>query len=55
VAGSVRPLGPPPQKLKLIPGQLDPGNFARAFDLVDLPRYAVNSLIDDVIAVPLTV
>ena len=55
VAGSVRPLGPPAQKLELIPARFDPGNFARAFDLVDLPRYAVNSLIVVVVAVPLTV
>ena len=54
-AGSLRPTGPPPQTLDLLPDSLDPGNFARAFDLVDLPRYAINSLIVVVIAVPLTV
>ncbi len=55
VAGSLRPTGPPPQRLDLLPDRLDPGNFAAAIDLVDLPRYAVNSLIVVVIAVPLTV
>ena len=55
VAGSLRPLGPPPQSLELIPGRFDAGNFTRAFELVDLPRYAINSLIVVVIAVPLTV
>jgi multiple sugar transport system permease protein len=55
VAGSLRPTGPPPQTLDLLPDRLDPGNFARAIDLVDLPRYAVNSVIVVVIAVPLTV
>jgi multiple sugar transport system permease protein len=55
VTGSLRPTGPPPQTLDLLPDRLDPGNFARAFDLVDLPRYAINSLIVVVIAVPLTV
>ena len=55
VAGSFRPLGPPPQTLELIPDRFDPGNFARAIDLVDLPRYAINSLIVVLVAVPLTV
>ena len=55
VTGSLRPTGPPAQTLDLLPDRLDPGNFARAFDLVDLPRYAINSLIVVVIAVPLTV
>ncbi|MGH2692202.1 MAG: carbohydrate ABC transporter permease [Actinomycetota bacterium] len=54
-AGSLRPLGPPPQTLQLIPGRFDFGNYARAFELVDLPRYAVNSLIVVAVAVPLTV
>ena len=55
VMGSLRPIGPPPQKLELIPERFDLGNFARTFDLVDLPRYAVNSLLVVVVAVPLTV
>ena len=54
-AGSLRPLGPPPRTLQLIPERLDFGNFSRAFELVDLPRYAVNSLIVVAVAVPLTV
>jgi multiple sugar transport system permease protein len=54
-AGSLRPLGPPPRTLELIPGRFDFGNYARAFELVDIPRYAVNSLIVVVVAVPLTV
>lgn len=54
-AGSLRPLGPPPQTLELIPDRFDFGNYPRVFELVDIPRYAVNSLIVVVVAVPLTV
>jgi multiple sugar transport system permease protein len=54
-AGSLRPLGPPPRTLELIPGRFDLGNYARAFELVDIPRYAANSLIVVVVAVPLTI
>ena len=54
-AGSLRPLGPPPRTLELVPDRFDLGNYARAFELVDIPRYAVNSLIVVVVAVPLTV
>src|SRR5687767_5004179 len=54
VAGSLRPTGPPPQTLELIPDQLDFSNFAKTFELVDLPRYALNSLLVVVVAVPLT-
>ncbi len=55
VAGSLRPTGPPPTTIDLIPGQLAPGNYLRALELVDLPRYALNSLIVVAFAVPLTV
>ncbi|MGH2710768.1 MAG: carbohydrate ABC transporter permease, partial [Actinomycetota bacterium] len=55
MAGSLRPLGPPPQTLELIPDRFDVSNFGRTFELVDLPRYAVNSLLVVVVAVPLTV
>jgi multiple sugar transport system permease protein len=55
VGGSLRPIGPPPRTLELIPERFELGNYARAFDLVDIPRYAMNSLIVVAIAVPLTV
>jgi multiple sugar transport system permease protein len=55
VGGSLRPTGPPPLKLELIPERFELGNYARAFDLVDIPRYATNSLIVVAFAVPLTV
>ena len=55
VTGSLRPTGPPPQSLELIPERFDVSNYSRAVELVDLPTYAINSLIVVAIAVPLTV
>ena len=55
VSGSLRPTGPPPARIDLLPDRLAPENFARAVELVDIPRYALNSLLLVAIAVPLTV
>jgi multiple sugar transport system permease protein len=55
VAGSLRPTGPPPTTIDLVPEEVAFGNYARAVELVDLPRYALNSLIVVAVAVPLTV
>ena len=56
VSGSLRKAGlPPPRTPELIPSPLAWGNYERAFELVDLPRYALNSLLVCAIAVPLTV
>ena len=40
---------------ELIPSPLAFDNYGRAFDLVDIPRYTLNSLIVAAIAVPLAV
>src|ERR671915_750695 len=56
VAGSLRKAGlPPPRSPELIPSPLAWGNYDRAFELVDIPRYALNSLIVAAFAVPLSV
>jgi multiple sugar transport system permease protein len=55
VAGSLRPTGPPPTTIDLWPDQVDLGNYPATIEMVDLPRYALNSLIVVSIAVPLTV
>ncbi|MDP8911855.1 MAG: carbohydrate ABC transporter permease [Actinomycetota bacterium] len=56
VTGSLRQAGlPPPRTPELVPSPLAFGNYARAFELVDLPRYALNSLIVVAFAVPLSV
>jgi multiple sugar transport system permease protein len=56
VTGSLRKAGlPPPRSPELVPSPLAWNNYERAFDLVDLPRYAVNSLIVAAFAVPLSV
>lgn len=55
VSGSLRPAGaPPPRTPELVPSPLAWGNYGRAFDLVDLGRYTLNSLIVCALAVPLT-
>ena len=55
VSGSLREAGsPPPRTPELLPAPLAWGNYGRAFDLVDLPRYTLNSLIVCALAVPLT-
>ena len=54
--GSLRKAGsPPPRSPELVPSPLSFDNYARAFELVDIPRYTVNSLIVVLFAVPLTV
>jgi multiple sugar transport system permease protein len=56
VSGSLRKAGlPPPRTPELVPSPLAWGNYDRAFELVDIPRYMVNSLIVVAFAVPLTV
>ena len=55
VTGSLRPPGPPPQGPELLPSPMTLDNYARAFELVDLARYAANSLLVAAIAVPLSV
>jgi multiple sugar transport system permease protein len=56
VAGSLRdPDLAPPRGPELIPSPLVPGNYRRAFELVDLARYALNSALVAGVAVPLAV
>jgi multiple sugar transport system permease protein len=56
VSGSLRRAGlPPPRAPELVPSPLSPGNYARALELVDLGRYAANSLLVAAVAVPLAV
>ena len=56
LSGSLREAGlAPPRYPELIPSPLAWGNYERAFDLVDIPRYTLNSLIVVAFAVPLTV
>jgi multiple sugar transport system permease protein len=56
VSGSLRRAGePPPRHLELLPDPLVLGNYGRAFDLVDLGRYALNSLLVAALVVPLSV
>jgi multiple sugar transport system permease protein len=53
--GSLRNAGlPPPRTPELLPSPLAFDNYGRAFALVDIPRYTLNSLILVAIAVPLT-
>jgi multiple sugar transport system permease protein len=55
VSGSLRQAGlPPPRTPELLPSPLAWGNYERAFELVDIPSYTVNSLIVVAFAVPLT-
>jgi multiple sugar transport system permease protein len=55
-SGSLREAGlPPPRTPELLPSPLAWGNYDRAFDLVDIPRYTLNSLFVVAFAVPLTV
>jgi multiple sugar transport system permease protein len=56
VTGSLRKAGlPPPRSVELLPSPLAPENYARAFELVDLPRYLFNSVLVAVFVVPLSV
>src|SRR5215210_943863 len=55
VSGSLRKAGlPPPRTPELLPSPLAWSNYERAFELVDLPRYTLNSLLVVAVAVPLT-
>ena len=56
VTGSLRKPGlPPPRTPELLPDPLVFGNYGRAFELVDLARYTLNSLLVAALAVPLAV
>jgi multiple sugar transport system permease protein len=55
VTGSLREAGlPPPRTPELFPAEPTLDNYSRAFELVDLGRYTLNSLLVVAIAVPLT-
>jgi multiple sugar transport system permease protein len=56
VTGSLRKPGlPPPRGPELLPDPVTVAGYERAFELVDLGRYAANSLLVAAIAVPLAV
>jgi multiple sugar transport system permease protein len=56
VAGSLRKAGlPPPRSPELLPSPVAWENYEQAFELVDIPRYALNSLLVAAVAVPLSV
>jgi multiple sugar transport system permease protein len=56
VTGSLRQAGlAPPRSPELLPSPLAFGNYERAFELVDLLRYTLNSVLVAAIAVPLAV
>ena len=56
VTGSLRRAGlPPPRTPELLPSPIAFDNYGRAFDLVDLGRYTINSLLVAAVAVPLAV
>ena len=56
VTGSLRRSGePPPRTPELLPDPLVLGNYGRAFELVDLGRYTLNSLLVAALVVPLSV
>lgn len=56
VSGSLRePQLPPPRTPQLLPDPLGLGSYDRAFDLVDLGRYALNSLLVAAMVAPLSV
>jgi multiple sugar transport system permease protein len=55
VTGSLRKAGlPPPRTPELVPSEIGLDNYRRAFELVDLARYTLNSALIVVLAVPLT-
>jgi multiple sugar transport system permease protein len=55
LTGSLRKAGlPPPRTAELLPREPTLDNYERAFELVDLGRYAFNSAVVVAIAVPLT-
>lgn len=56
VSGSLRKAGlPPPRGPDLVPSPLAFENYRLAFELVDLARYAANSLLVAALVVPLTI
>jgi multiple sugar transport system permease protein len=56
VTGSLRKAGlPPPRTPEFLPSPLAFDNYPEAFELVDIPRYTLNSLIVVAFAVPLTI
>jgi multiple sugar transport system permease protein len=56
VSGSLRKPGlPPPRTPELVPSPVAFGNYERAFELVDLARYSLNSLVVAALVVPLSV
>jgi multiple sugar transport system permease protein len=56
VSGSLRKAGlPPPRTPELVPSEATLDNYSRAFELVDLGRYAFNSALVVALAVPLTI
>ncbi len=56
LTGSLRRAGlPPPRSVELLPSPLTPENYRTAFELVDLPRYLLNSVLVAAVVVPLSV
>jgi multiple sugar transport system permease protein len=56
ITGSLREAGlPPPRSPELLPSPIAWENYDRAFELVDIPLYAINSLIVAAFAVPLSI
>jgi multiple sugar transport system permease protein len=56
ISGSLRKAGlPPPRTPELVPSVLALDNYSRAFELVDLARYTLNSALVVALAVPLTI
>lgn len=56
VSGSLRAVDqPPPRVPELLPNPVVFDNYAQAFDLVDIQRYAINSALVSGISVPLAV
>jgi multiple sugar transport system permease protein len=56
VTGSLRKAGlPPPRSVELLPSPLAAENYRRAVELVDIPRYLLNSTLVAAIVVPLSV
>jgi multiple sugar transport system permease protein len=56
ISGSLRKAGlPPPRTPELVPSVLALDNYSRAFELVDLARYTLNSALVVALAVPWTI
>ena len=55
VVGSLRKPGlPPPRGIEWLPNPITLSNFTSAFQVVDLGRYALNTLVVEALAVPVT-